>query len=569
MRLFQRFRSSWVDTCPVGFLAPPGRVGLSRRNDSLARSTYKEQTTLNTVTQLRGRLVLAVSICSILTLAACAPEANESEDSEPADNGMPNIVIFYVDDLGYGDVGSYGAIGIETPNIDRLAAGGVRFTDAHSTAATCTPSRYSLLTGEHGFRLEADILDGDAPLLIRPGTPTLPSMLKNAGYATGVVGKWHLGLGNGNLDWNGDISPGPLDVGFDYAFLLPATGDRVPTVYVENREVVDLDPGDPIAISYSGKVGARPTGYENPELLRFAADPQHSDTIVNGVSRIGHMGGGESALWVDEEFPDVFTAKAVQFIRQNQGRPFFLFRSFHDIHVPRLPHPRFEGISTMGPRGDAIAQLDWMVGEVVAELEALGIADNTLLIFTSDNGPVLDDGYTDQSVTLLGEHKPWGPFRGGKYSAYEAGTRVPTILYWPSSVRSVVSDALVSQVDLYASLAALLQQEVPDGEAIDSRNQLDTWLGRSETGREYLLEESVGTLSLRKGNWKYILPFDGRDGLEWVADDKDIEGGFVMAPQLFDLNSDIGEQINVADQHPALVSELDAEAKRIVTDTYR
>lgn len=505
----------------------------------------------------------------MLALAACAPEANESGDSEPADNGMPNIVIFYVDDLGYGDVGSYGAIGIETPNIDRLAAGGVRFTDAHSTAATCTPSRYSLLTGEHGFRLEADILDGDAPLLIRPGTPTLPSMLKNAGYATGVVGKWHLGLGNGNLDWNGDISPGPLDVGFDYAFLLPATGDRVPTVYVENREVVDLDPGDPIAISYSGKVGERPTGYENPELLRFAADPQHSDTIVNGVSRIGHMGGGESALWVDEEFPDVFTAKAVQFIRQNQGRPFFLFRSFHDIHVPRLPHPRFEGISTMGPRGDAIAQLDWMVGEVVAELEALGIADNTLLIFTSDNGPVLDDGYTDQSVTLLGEHKPWGPFRGGKYSAYEAGTRVPTILYWPSSVRSVVSDALVSQVDLYASLAALLQQEVSDGEAIDSRNQLDTWLGRSETGREYLLEESVGTLSLRKGNWKYILPFDGRDGLEWVADDKDIEGGFVMAPQLFDLNSDIGEQINVADQHPALVSELDAEAKRIVTDTYR
>ena len=505
----------------------------------------------------------------MLALAACAPEANESGDSETAENGMPNIVIFYVDDLGYGDVGSYGAIGIETPNIDRLAAGGVRFTDAHSTAATCTPSRYSLLTGEHGFRLEADILDGDAPLLIRPGTPTLPSMLRNAGYATGVVGKWHLGLGDGDIDWNGDISPGPLDIGFDYAFLLPATGDRVPTVYVENREVVDLDPGDPIAISYSGKVGARPTGYENPELLRFAADPQHSDTIVNGVSRIGHMGGGESALWVDEEFPDVFTAKAVQFIRQNQDQPFFLFRSFHDIHVPRLPHPRFEGASTMGPRGDAIAQVDWMVGEVVAELEALGIADNTLLIFTSDNGPVLDDGYTDQSVTLLGEHKPWGPFRGGKYSAYEAGTRVPTILYWPSSVRSVVSDALVSQVDLYASLAALLQQEVSDGEAIDSRNQLDAWLGRSETGREYLLEESVGTLSLRKGNWKYILPFDGRDGLEWVADDKDIEGGFVMAPQLFDLNSDIGEQINVADQHPELVSELDAEAKRIVTDTYR
>lgn len=481
----------------------------------------------------------------------------------------PNIVIFYIDDLGYGDVGSYGAIGVETPGIDRLAANGVRFTDAHSTAATCTPSRYSLLTGEHGFRLDADILDGDAPLLIRPARPTIASMLKQAGYATGVVGKWHLGLGDGDLDWNGDISPGPLDIGFDYAFLLPATGDRVPTVYVENREVVKLDPADPIAISYSGKVGDRPTGYENPDLLRQAADPQHSDTIVNGVSRIGHMGGGESALWVDEDFPDVFTAKAVEFIRTHRDEPFFLFHSFHDIHVPRLPHPRFEGATTMGPRGDAIAQVDWMVGEIVAELETLGIAENTLLIFTSDNGPVLDDGYADEAVTRLGEHRPSGPFRGGKYSAYEAGTRVPTIVYWPGSVDATVSNALVSQVDLYASLAALVGGDLRDGAALDSRNQLDAWLGRDETGREFLLEESVGTLSLRRGNWKYILPFDGRGGLEWVAEDKDIEGGFVTEPQLYDLDSDPGEQVNLADQHPDLVAELHAEATRIAADTYR
>ena len=394
-------------------------------------------------------------------------------------------------------------------------------------------------------------------------------MLKQAGYATGVVGKWHLGLGDGNLDWNGDISPGPLDIGFDYAFLLPATGDRVPTVYVENRDVVNLDPADPIAISYSGKVGERPTGYENPELLRFAADPQHSDTIVNGVSRIGHMGGGESALWVDEEFPDVFTAKAVQFIRNNVNQPFFLFRSFHDIHVPRLPHPRFEGKSTMGPRGDAIAQVDWMVGEIIAELETLGIAEKTLVIFTSDNGPVLDDGYADQSVTMLGEHRPAGPFRGGKYSAYEAGTRVPTIVSWPGTVDATVSDALVSQIDLFASIAALVGIDLADGDAIDSRNYLDTWLGWTESGREYLLEESVGTLSMREGNWKLILPFDGRRGLEWVADDKDIEGGFLIEPQLFDLDGDIGEQVNLAGQYPERVNDMDNAAKRIVSDTYR
>ena len=513
-----------------------------------------------------GSNLAAACLFSILT--ACGPGTEPAMDHGTVGDVVPNIVIFYVDDLGYGDVGSYGAIGVETPNIDRLAANGVRFTDAHSTAATCTPSRYSLLLGEHGFRLEADVLDGDAPLLIQPGRPTLASMLKRAGYATAIVGKWHLGLGDGNLDWNGDISPGPLDIGFDYAFLMPATGDRVPTVYVENRGVVDLDPGDPIAISYTGKVGDRPTGYEYPELLRFSADRQHSDTIINGVSRIGHISGGESALWVDEDFPDVFTTKAVEFIRENRDTPFFLFRSFHDIHVPRLPHPRFTGASTMGPRGDAIAQVDWMVGEIVAELETLGIADNTLVVFTSDNGPVLDDGYADQSVTLLGEHKPAGPFRGGKYSAFEAGTRVPTILYWPVSVQATVSNALVSQLDLYASIAMLVGIEPFDDAAMDSRNQLDTWLGRSVTGRAYLIEESVGTLSLRRDNWKYILPFDGRSGLEWVTDDKDIEGGFVMAPQLYDLENDPAEQANLADLYPELVGELDAEARRIVSTTY-
>lgn len=513
--------------------------------------------------------VRIAACCLVLALAACMPGSEDSANEDPASDVRPNIVIFYVDDLGYGDVGSYGAVGVETPSIDRLAAHGVRFLDAHSVAATCTPSRYALLRGEHGFRVEADILEGDAPLMIRPGEPTLAAMLKRAGYATGVVGKWHLGLGDGDLDWNGSISPGPLDIGFDYAFLLPATGDRVPSVYVENRQVVNLDRSDPIAISYTEKVGDRPTGRDNPELLRFAADPQHSDTIVNGVSRIGFMGGGESALWVDEEFPDVFTAKAVQFLRAHRDEPFFLFRSFHDIHVPRLPNPRFAGKSTMGPRGDAIAQVDWMVGEIIAELESLGIMDRTLVIFTSDNGPVLDDGYADQSVTLLGQHRPAGPFRGGKYSAYEAGTRVPTIAHWPGTIQASVSNALVSQLDLYATLAALIGVDLNDGEAIDSRQQVDAWLGRSDESREFLLEESVGTLSLRKGKWKYILPFDGRAGLEWVADDKAIEGGFEIAPQLYDLESDIGEQVNLAARYPELTTELHAEALRIVAESYR
>ncbi|MBT6329161.1 MAG: sulfatase-like hydrolase/transferase, partial [Kordiimonadaceae bacterium] len=210
----------------------------------------------------------------------------------------PNIIILYVDDLGYGDIGVNGATAVQTPNIDRLAAGGLNFTDAHSTAATCTPSRYALLTGEHGFRSNLDIVDGDASALIRPGKPTLPSMLKKAGYSTAVIGKWHLGLGDGVVDWNKEVKPGPREIGFDYSFLMPSTGDRVPSVYLENHTIIGLDPNDPIAVSYGEKVGSRPTGRERPDLLRYQADDQHSDTIINGVSRIGTMAGGEAALWL-------------------------------------------------------------------------------------------------------------------------------------------------------------------------------------------------------------------------------------------------------------------------------
>ncbi|MGV3540138.1 MAG: sulfatase-like hydrolase/transferase, partial [Rufibacter sp.] len=368
----------------------------------------------------------------LLLLAAFSCKTAPKEEVAPA---KPNIVIIYVDDLGYADVGAYGAKGVATPHLDQLAKEGIMFTDGHSTAATCTPSRFSMLTGKHAFRNKAAILPGDAPLLIRPETPTIAAMLKKAGYQTAVVGKWHLGLGNGNIDWNGDIKPGPNEIGFDYSFLLPATGDRVPTVYVENSRVVNLDPNDPIQVSYGKKVGNEPTGLSNPELLTMPADTQHSETIINGVSRIGYMAGGKAARWKDEEFPILFTQKAKAFITQNKEKPFFLFFSLHDIHVPRIIHPNFKGKSQMGPRGDAIVQTDWVTGELVKSLKELGLAENTLLIFTSDNGPVLNDGYSDKAEELVGEHKPGGPYRGGKYSAYEAGTRVPTIAYWPGTIK--------------------------------------------------------------------------------------------------------------------------------------
>ena len=221
----------------------------------------------------------------------------------------------------------------------------------------------------------------------------------------------------------------------------------------------------------------------------------------------------------------------------------------------------------MGPRGDAIVQADWIVGALIEELEQLGIARNTLVLFTSDNGPVLNDGYEDQSVELLGEHLPWGPLRGGKYSAFEAGTRVPTIAWWPAGIEPATSDALVSQLDIYASMAALVGVELEDGEASDSLDQLDAWLGRSATGRELLLEESVGTLSLRRHEWKYIVPFSGSALPVWV-DAKGIEGGFDLEPQLYDLSVDVGEQNNVAADHPELAQALQNTVEQIVNSGY-
>lgn len=505
---------------------------------------------------------LCAAFLFAVSLSACQSESqNPSRVTEAA---KPNIIIIYIDDLGYGDVGSYGAVGVKTPNVDKMAKGGVRFTDAHSSAATCTPSRYSLLTGEYAFRNNARVLRGDAGALIKPGKPTLPAMLKKAGYTTAVVGKWHLGLGRGDVDWNAEVKPGPLEIGFDYSFLMPATGDRVPTVYLEGHRVIGADDKDPITVDYQNKVGNRPTGIENPELLRYGADRGHSKTIVNGISRIGYMGGGEDALWVDEDFPDVFTDKAVGFIRENQDNPFFLFYSFHDIHVPRLPHPRFQEQSEMGLRGDAIVQMDWMTGQIIDELETLGIADETLIIFTSDNGPILNDGYDDKAIEKLGGHKPGGPFRGAKYSIYEAGTRMPTITYWPGRIQPRVSDALISQTDFYASFAAMQGHELGRGEAMDSKNMLAELLGDSEKGRDVLFYEAVATVALREGDLKYIAPAPkGKKDPKFLGL-KGVESGLSYEPQLYDLSVDAGEVNNIAADNPDKVELMQAKLDKIL-----
>lgn len=253
-------------------------------------------------------------------------------------------------------------------------------------------------------------------------------MLKESGYHTGVIGKWHLGLGNGKIDWNGEIRPGPLDIGFDECFIIPATGDRVPCVYIENRRVAGLDPKDPIEVSYKGPLDDAPTGVARPDLLKMKPSHGHDMTIVNGISRIGYMKGGKSALWNDETMADTLANCATSFINRNGKQPFFLYFATHDIHVPRVPNSRFGNATDMGPRGNAIAELDYCVGKIVDALQKRGLLQNTLIVFSSDKGGVVDDGYQDSAVAKLGDHLPNGMLRGGKGSKFEGGTRVPFVV---------------------------------------------------------------------------------------------------------------------------------------------
>ena len=302
----------------------------------------------------------------------------------------PNIILIYADDLGFGDVSCNGATAVRTPNIDRIAKEGVNFSAGYATSATCTPSRFSMLTGKYAWRQEGTgILPGDAALIIDPAQPTLPGMLQKAGYRTGVVGKWHLGLGGkGGVDWNQPIKPSPNEVGFDFSHIMAATGDRVPCVYVEDGKVVNLDPADPIEVSYKQAFPGLPTGTKDRATLKLDWSHGHNMAIVNGIGRIGYMKGGTKALWKDEDMADHFTGQALRFIRESKDGPFFLYFALHDIHVPRVPHPRFVGKTSMGSRGDAIVQADWQVGEVLRLLDELELAQNSIVIFSSDNGPV-------------------------------------------------------------------------------------------------------------------------------------------------------------------------------------
>ena len=512
-----------------------------------------------------NKTLFALPLIAPALLDGCTGSSRNAHD-----DGLPNVIIIYADDLGFGDLPLYGGLHTATPNVERLARQGTRFTNVHATASTSTPSRYALLTGEYAWRRPGtDVAAGDAGMIIRPEQFTMADMFRSRGYATAAIGKWHLGLGDrsGEQDWNAPLAAAPGDLGFDYSFIMAATADRVPCVFIENGAVVSHDPQAPIEVSYSRNFEGEPTGRDNPELL-YNLRPSHGHdmSIVNGISRIGYMKGGGRALWKDEYIADSIAQHAVDFIGRNSDRPFFLYVATNDIHVPRFPHERFRGRSPMGLRGDAILSFDWTVGQVLDAVERAGIADRTLIILSSDNGPAVDDGYDDRAEELLGGHSPTGYLRGGKYSAFEGGTMVPAVVWWPSRVAGgEVSDVLMSQIDWMRSLGSLIGAVLPRDAAPDSFDRLGNLLGEDAADRPWVLEQAADhTLSVCSREWKYIEPSDGAPMVTWGPK---IETGYAPAPQLYGM-AGRDETVNLAAENPDVTARFERLLYRIRANDY-
>jgi len=473
----------------------------------------------------------------------------------------PNIIVIMADDLGYGDVSAYGATAFTTPHLDQLAAEGIRFTNGHSSASTCTPTRYSFLTGTYAFRRKGTgIAPPNGHLVVPPDAFTIADIAKAAGYRTAVIGKWHLGLGaeGKGPDWNGIIAPGPREIGFDYNFLLPTTNDRVPQVYVENDRVLNLDPNDPLWVGDQKPAGDHPTGISHRDTLKMDWSHGHNATIHNGISRIGFYTGGHAARFRDEDLADKWAEKSNAWIEANRAHPFFLFLASHDIHVPRIPHERFQGKSGLGPRGDSILQFDWQVGELMKTLERLGLAEKTLVILCSDNGPVMDDGYKDDALEKLGAHRAGGPFRGGKYSVYEGGTRTPFITRWKGRIKPGISHEIVTTIDLAASLASLTGTPLPADACLDSFDLSGALLGQpGAKGREHFIAQDnggTGNYGFRAGPWK-LVRHDTKSARNLVVE-RTLANTPVPQFQLFNLSNDPYESTDVLAQNPEVAEEL-------------
>ena len=466
---------------------------------------------------------------------------------------LPNVIFVMADDIGYGDLGCYGATRVKTPAIDELAKQGVRFAQAYAPAATSSPSRYALLTGEYAWRKGVSILPADAHLSIDEDTYTLPQMFKDAGYITGMIGKWHLGLGNKNskIDFNASIEQGPLSVGFNYAYYFPATNDRVPCIYIENNHVVNLKKDQPIRISYSRNISDEPTGEEHPELLMMnELTGYHNGTIINGVSRIGYMSGGEDARWDDETMAEHLLGKTIDFIKVNKDKSFFLYYAPHNAHEPRIPSKRFRGKSEAGIYGDVIEEFDDCMEQLVQALKENGLYENTIMVITSDNGPMVKEGYDDGALENLNGHDPYNQLRGEKYSLHEGGTRVPFVCSWPARMKkSFIQKQPFTYLDILATFARMIDFPLSSQNSNDSRDASGLFFYEKATPyKEYILtQNNNGEIAIRCGDWKYIPAYENRED------------------ELYDLKNDPSELHNMRNACPEIVEELQVKIRLAYT----
>ncbi|MCX6327660.1 MAG: arylsulfatase [Bacteroidia bacterium] len=490
---------------------------------------------------LKTGLLAGASMISASTISI---NTNEPAKKNLKQGQKPNIVFIYADDLGYGSLGCYGATKVKTPNIDRMASQGRLFTDAHSSSAICTPSRYSLLTGEYAWRVDnwKPIFCHD-PLLIDTTKTTVASLLKQQGYSTACIGKWHLGFGVNTPDWNGELKPGPLELGFDYYYGIPVVSSHPPFVFVENHRVVGLDPADPLVLN------------------------QNSNADVKG-------GKSACALYKPEELGPVLTRKALEWVRKHHDKPFFLYYATPLIHLPITPNPRFKGTSGCGLYGDYIQEFDWIVGQVLSMLDELKLSDNTLVIVTSDNGGVIKDEGETLNAWNAGLRLN-GNLLGFKFGAWEGGHRVPFIAHWPGHIpKGSISGQLIGQVDMLATLAALIGQPLPGKDGVDSYNVLPALIGNSNKPiRDHLLSApgNPQNLAIREGRWLYIDAQGSggaQNGLKEIAIthkvNSDITPDGKIKPgappnQLYDLENDVAETTNVVLHYPEVAQKLKAQ----------
>jgi len=487
----------------------------------------------------RTRALLIFGLLALISIPA---------DSDPS---RPNIVFILADDLGYGDTSAYGATEVKTPNIDRLAIEGRRFTDAHSPHPVCCPTRYSLLTGRYSWRTwakTANVWSTD-PLLIDEHQRTLPAMLSEAGYQTALVGKWHLGYGRpgspgwddvNGIDYNGKIAPGPLEVGFDYYFGVPHVGQE-PHVFIENHHVVGLTKDSPLELVIDQRWLHR-TSY----LERHMYPPRH------------HFAGGEGAKYRQQDVALKLTEKAVDWLEsapQQAEAPFFLYFAHRNVHSPYAPHENFVGKSEIGVYGDFLLELDWSVGQILDTLDALNLTDETLVFFSSDNGGV-QMGHKPAVFVDHNGHMTNGPLRGQKTESLEGGHRVPFIARWPGKIEpGSTSDDLIALTDTMATLAELLGIELDADDGPDSISFLNTLLGKNSERptRKVLVHDNYrGGYGIRVDDWK-LLMIQGGGGIGWSPFDYDRSQ---PAGQLYNLNDDLKELNNLYEQHPDRVARM-------------